>query len=85
MKLCFQCITYHIFENSIRRRVEQKQIAEKLTGLGCNRNQCQTFNVDIVVPPTPPTDTITSHICKVKYLLRVSSTNFMPLPKLQII
>lgn len=71
----FQQITYHIYANSGRKKVENETIVESETMGGCRSNQNDFYRINLRVPPIPPTDDMTSNICKVRYNIRVSSLN----------
>lgn len=62
---------FFTFENSPKYKIERDAIAEVETR-GCYAQQKQAYTVNILVPPTPPTDLNTSKIVHVKYHLRVS-------------
>lgn len=68
----FQEITYHIYANSGRKKVDTETIVEEETMGGCHRSQNDFYRLNLRVPPIPPTDDTTSNICKVRYYVRVS-------------
>lgn len=66
-----QEVKFFTYENSAKHKIERDAIAEVETR-GCYAQQKQAYTVNILVPPTPPTDCATSKIVHVKYHLRVS-------------
>lgn len=66
-----QEVKFFTYENSPKHKIERDAIAEVETR-GCFPQQKQAYTVNILVPPTPPTDLTTSKIIQVKYHLRVS-------------
>ncbi|XP_055296096.1 arrestin domain-containing protein 1-like isoform X2 [Sitodiplosis mosellana] len=63
-------VKFFIYENSPKHKIERDAIAEVQTR-GCFPQQKQAYTVNILVPPTPPTDVTTSKIVHVKYHLRI--------------
>lgn len=51
---------------------ESEPVAEKSTREGCARSQNKIQKINLRVPPIPPTDSIASNICKVRYFLEVN-------------
>lgn len=66
-----QEVKFFTYENSPKHKIEKDAIAEVQTR-GCFPQQKQAYTVNILVPPTPPTDFTTSKIVQVKYHLSVS-------------
>lgn len=67
--LFWQHITY-ICTNTTKKKLEAVLICEKQVGK-CHQRQRGEYCVDIKIPAVPPTDTETSKVCKVKYVLVV--------------
>lgn len=61
---------FFTYENSPKHKLEKDAIAEVETR-GCYGQQKQAYTVNVLIPPTPPTDITTSKIVHVKYHLRV--------------
>lgn len=65
-----QEVKFFTFENSENHCTERDPIAEVETR-GCYSQQKQAYTVNILVPPTPPTDLTSSKIVRVSYHLSV--------------
>ncbi|XP_031621629.1 uncharacterized protein LOC116339736 [Contarinia nasturtii] len=63
-------VKFFTYENSAKHKIERDAIAEVETR-GCYAQQKQAYTVNILVPPTPPSDCVTSKIVHVKYHLRI--------------
>lgn len=68
---CLQEVKFFTYENSPKHKIEKDVIADVETR-GCYAQQKQAYTVNVLVPPTPPTDSTTSKIVHVKYHLKVS-------------
>lgn len=44
---------------------------------GCKRGETNTKHLEMIIPPTPPTDMDTSQIIQIEYKLRVSSVDLI--------
>lgn len=71
LSLALQEVKFHTYENSSTHIIERDAIAEIETR-GCYSQQKQAYIVDILVPPTPPSDSTASKIVCVSYSLIVS-------------
>lgn len=69
--LLLQEVKFHTYENSSTHVIEKDAIAEVETR-GCYAHQKQAYTVNILVPPTPPTDLSSSKIVHICYHLTVS-------------
>lgn len=68
-------------ENGTRiERTDSTKLNHKIVeGFDSRKEEIKTYNFKIAVPPTPPTDEITSNIFKVFYILRVRTAINWPL------
>lgn len=65
-----QEVKFHTYENSSTHITEKDAIAAVETR-GCYAQQKQAYTVNILVPPTPPTDLTASKIVHISYHLIV--------------
>lgn len=68
--ISLQEIKFHTYENSSTHITEKDAIATVETR-GCYAQQKQAYAVNILVPPTPPTDLTSSKIVHISYHLTV--------------
>lgn len=70
----FQEVRFLTHEDSVDTKLE-REIISKETARECYAHQKQTYSVELNVPPTPPSDTSSSGICKIRYYLLVWQSN----------
>lgn len=65
-----QIIEYTTSADGSHRREEEMVVTTKRTD-GCYKTGRKMYQVNLDVSPVPPTDIITSNICKVQYYVKV--------------
>lgn len=76
--LFLKVITYRTHSNSTRTKEDVVTVFETSTS-GVSSHAVEDIRVNLIVPSIPPTDYVTSNICKVGYTIKVSTGILCPI------